>query len=120
MELREERSGGRAANAAPAAAKAPAPAGYQSVLIRDVPFVRQKPDFCGEACAAAFLQKLGYAVDQNWVFNQSGLDPLLARGCYTKELAAALTASASASGRCGTSGRDSGEGTRRRWEGCEG
>lgn len=63
---------------------------YASVLIRGVPFVRQKPDFCGEACAAMWLQKLGRPVDQNWVFDQSGLDPREARGCYTKELAAAL------------------------------
>ncbi len=63
---------------------------YPSVLIRGVPFIRQKPDFCGEACAAAYLQKLGWRVDQNWVFDQSGLDPREARGCYTKELAAAL------------------------------
>ena len=64
---------------------------YKSVRIDGVPHVRQKPDFCGEACAAMYLQKLGCKVDQNYVFDQSGLDPLLARGCYTKELAAALT-----------------------------
>jgi hypothetical protein len=63
---------------------------YPTVLIRGVPFVRQKPDFCGEACAAMWLQKLGRPVDQNWVFDQSGLDPREARGCYTKELAAAI------------------------------
>jgi hypothetical protein len=38
-----------------------AAAAYQTVLIRDVPFVRQKPDFCGEACAAALPEKLDYA-----------------------------------------------------------
>ncbi len=63
----------------------------RSVLIKDVPFVVQEPDFCGEACAAMYLQKLGRRVDQDYVFNQSGLDPLQGRGCYTKELAAALT-----------------------------
>jgi hypothetical protein len=62
----------------------------ESVLIKNVPHVRQKPDFCGEACAASYLQKLGFAVDQDYVFDQSGLDPLQARGCHTKELAAAL------------------------------
>ena len=36
------------------------------------------------------LQKLGKAVDQDYVFDQSGLDPLAGRGCYTKELANAL------------------------------
>jgi hypothetical protein len=63
---------------------------YASVLIDGVPHVRQKPDFCGEACAAMVLRKLGQPVDQDYVFDQSGLDPLEARGCYTRELAAAL------------------------------
>ena len=36
------------------------------------------------------LRKLGHKVDQDFVFNQSGLDPALGRGCWTKELAAAL------------------------------
>lgn len=63
---------------------------YRTVVLWDVPHVRQKPDFCGEACAAMYLQKLGLAVDQDYVFDQSGLSPLEGRGCYTKELAAAL------------------------------
>lgn len=62
----------------------------KSVLIKDVPHVLQKPDFCGEACVAAWLNKLNLPVDQDAVFNRSGLDPLLGRGCYTKELAAAM------------------------------
>jgi hypothetical protein len=62
----------------------------KSVLIRDVPFVRQKPDFCGEACAEMYLRKLKVAVDQDYVFDQSGLDPVLGRGCYTRDLAKAL------------------------------
>jgi len=67
------------------------PAGrLPSVLIRDVPHEHQKPDFCGEACAAMILRKLGRPVDQDYVFDCSGLDPLKARGCYTRELAAAL------------------------------
>lgn len=37
-----------------------------------------------------YLRKLGQPIDQDYVFDQSGLDPLEARGCYTKELAAAL------------------------------
>ena len=61
-----------------------------SVLIRDVPHVRQKPDFCGEACVASWLQKLGANVDQDTVFDQSGLDPTSARGCYSRELATAI------------------------------
>lgn len=63
-----------------------------SILIRDVPHVRQKPDFCGEACLAMALQKHGVKADQDFVFDQSGLSPLLGRGCYTKELAQATTA----------------------------
>jgi hypothetical protein len=61
-----------------------------SVLIRDVPFVKQKPDFCGEACAEMYLRKLNVDLDQDYVFDQSGLDPILGRGCYTRELATAL------------------------------
>lgn len=64
---------------------------YRAALIRNVPHIRQKPDFCGEACAAMILNRLGQPVDQDWVFDQSGLDPREARGCYTKELATALT-----------------------------
>lgn len=63
---------------------------YASTLIDGVPHVRQKPDFCGEACAEMFLTKLGRRMDQDYVFDRSGLSPLLGRGCYTKELSAAL------------------------------
>ena len=65
-------------------------AGYKDVLIRDVPHVKQKPDFCGEACAEMYLRKLGHKMDQDYVFNRSELYPLYARGCHTKELARAL------------------------------
>lgn len=54
-----------------------------SVLIPSVPHVLQKPDFCGEACVAMMLGKLKHQGDQDWVFNQSGLDPLLGRGVHT-------------------------------------
>ncbi len=67
----------------------PSPA-YRDVLIEDVPHVRQKPDFCGEACAEMYLRKLGKNMDQDYVFDQSGLDPALGRGCHTAELARAL------------------------------
>jgi hypothetical protein len=66
-------------NLAPRTSPAAAPP-LKSVLIRDVPFVRQKPDFCGEACAEMYLRKLKVAVDQDYVFDQSGLDPVLGRG----------------------------------------
>ena len=65
---------------------------YASVKISDVPAVRQEPDFCGEACAQMWLNKLGKKLDQDFVFNQSGLDPALGRGCYTADLVRALTA----------------------------
>lgn len=63
---------------------------YESVLIEDVPHVLQKSDFCGEACAEMFLRKLGQSIDQDFVFDQSGLDPIEGRGCFTRELATAL------------------------------
>ncbi|HVP11719.1 MAG TPA: C39 family peptidase [Phycisphaerae bacterium] len=63
---------------------------YQEVLIRNVPHVRQKPDFCGEACAEMAFRKLGHPITQDQVFDASGLDPALGRGCYTAELNTAL------------------------------
>ena len=63
---------------------------FRSVLIEGVPHVKQKPDFCGEACAEMYLRKLGKAMDQDYVFDQAGVDPVLGRGCYTRELATAL------------------------------
>ncbi|MCB9875340.1 MAG: C39 family peptidase [Planctomycetaceae bacterium] len=63
---------------------------YQSVLIKDIPHVYQKTDFCGEACAEMYLKKLGRSMDQDFVFDQSGLDPMEGRGCFTRELATAL------------------------------
>ncbi|MBN1916776.1 MAG: C39 family peptidase [Verrucomicrobia bacterium] len=73
---------------APAAGAASASGGR--VVIKDVPHVRQKPDFCGEACVAMALNKLGYQVTQDHVFNLAGVDPALARGCVTRELVAVL------------------------------
>ena len=51
-----------------------------TVLIRDVPHVKQKPDFCGEACAEMWLRSRKVSVDQDYVFDQSGLDPASGRG----------------------------------------
>src|SRR5262245_52779617 len=62
------------------------------VLIGGVPHIRQEPDFCGEACVAMYLRKLGYAVDQRAVFDRTGLDPRLGRGAYTAELKRAVEA----------------------------
>jgi hypothetical protein len=64
--------------------------GLASVRIEQVPHVHQKPDFCGEACVEMVLAKLGKAGDQDFVFDQSGLDPALGRGCYTPELRKAV------------------------------
>ena len=67
------------------------PRTYRGVLIPGVPHVRQKTDFCGEAAAEMWLRKLGLKnADQDYVFDQSGLDPLAARGCYTADLVQAL------------------------------
>ncbi len=71
-------------------AAAPTQPAYQSVCIKDVPHVKQKPDFCGEACAEMFLRKLGKPWTQEQVFNISGLDPTQGRGCWTAELKTAL------------------------------
>ena len=49
-----------AKGATPAPPSPPAPV-YSDVLIKDVPHVKQKPDFCGEACAEMALARLGNA-----------------------------------------------------------
>jgi hypothetical protein len=67
-----------------------AAATYATAVIQGVPHVKQLPDFCGEACAEMWLAKLGHKIDQRAVFNASGLDPTLGRGCYTRDLDAAL------------------------------
>jgi hypothetical protein len=63
-----------------------------TVQLTGFPFVRQKPDFCGEADVAMALQRLGHPIDQDQVFALTGLDPSDGRGAYTNELAAALRA----------------------------
>jgi hypothetical protein len=76
---------------APPAQAAPAPpARYASVLLEGAPHVRQKPDFCGEACVEMATARLGRRVSQDDVFALTGIDPALGRGAYTKELAEAL------------------------------
>jgi hypothetical protein len=69
-----------------------APPRLPAVLIEGVPHIRQEPDFCGEACVAMYLRKLGYSVDQRAVFDRTGLDPRLGRGAYTAELVRAVEA----------------------------
>lgn len=76
---------------APGAAPAPKTPGERaSVLIKNVPHVRQKPDFCGEAVAASFAQAAGAPFDQDDVFDVSGMDPARGMGVTTRELKAAL------------------------------
>lgn len=78
-----------------AAALAAAPTGapaLPSVALDGFPFVRQKPDFCGEADVEMALRREGRDVTQDDVFNSSGVDPLLGRGAWTDELARALRA----------------------------
>jgi len=62
----------------------------EDLYVANVPFVVKKPDFGGEACLAMFLRSKGFDVDQDYVFDASKLDPMLARGCHTKDLVVAL------------------------------
>ncbi len=61
-----------------------------TVLLTGVPFVRQAPDFCGEAVVSMALGHLGRTVDQDQVFAATGTDPLKGRGAWTDELARGL------------------------------
>lgn len=60
--------------------------GETPALIKDIPHVRQKPDFCGEACAEMVLHWMGRGGTQDDVFDLSGIDPALGRGAITPEL----------------------------------
>ena len=64
---------------------------FASVQIAGVPHINQRPDFGGEACIEMFLRKLKVRLDQDGVFEQAGVDPVLGRGCEASELARALT-----------------------------
>ena len=66
------------------------PVDLPSVKIAGVPHVKQKPDFCGEACVEMYLRKLKVRIDQDGVFGESGVDPVQGRGCCTSDLARAL------------------------------
>ncbi len=67
----------------------PAPTGRRTVLLGQIPHVKQKPDFCGEACVEMVARHLGRTYDQDAVFGASGVDPALGRGVVTRELARA-------------------------------
>jgi hypothetical protein len=60
------------------------------LLIKSVPHVRQKPDFCGEACVEMILAKKGHKFSQDQVFALSGVDPKLGRGMISRDLAKTL------------------------------
>src|SRR5262245_58125021 len=75
----------------PAGAPVPkSPRELESVLIENVPHVRQKPDFCGEAVAASFAKAIGARYEQDAVFDLSGSDPPRGMGAPTRELRTAL------------------------------
>jgi hypothetical protein len=63
---------------------------FADALIEGVPHVKQRPDFCGEACVEMWAWKLKKVISQNDVFNAARVDPLLGRGCYAAELNDAL------------------------------
>lgn len=65
--------------------------GLPTVRIEGMPHVRQRPDFCGEACLEMAAKRLGSRLDQNDAFAFTWLDPGLGRGAYTAELADAAT-----------------------------
>ncbi len=76
--------------AAPQAQPPSRPPLRASVQLDGFPFVRQKPDFCGEADVEMALKRLGRPETQDDVFAASGVDPLLGRGAYTDELARSM------------------------------
>jgi len=67
-----------------------APQDYRSVLIKGVPHIEQRPDFCGEACVAMALRHRGLRYRQEAVFDAAAIDPELGRGAYAPELVRAL------------------------------
>ncbi len=81
---------GTALSAGGIAAVGAEPMAGGSALIEGVPHVKQKPDFCGEACAEMYLRKLGSRIDQDEVFDRSAVPPAYGRGCYTPELKRSL------------------------------
>ncbi len=80
---------GPVAGAASSAASLP-PSALTTVVLEGVPFVEQRPDFCGEACVEMAARRLGQTYDQDAVFGLTGLDPALGRGAYTRELTEAV------------------------------
>jgi Peptidase_C39 like family len=67
-----------------------APEPLTTVILEHVPWVKQRPDFCGEACVEMAARRLGKTYDQDAVFAETGLDPALGRGAYTPDLVRAV------------------------------
>jgi hypothetical protein len=63
---------------------------FETVLIEHMPVVKQRPDFCGEACVEMAARRLGKTYGQDDVFAETGLDPALGRGAYTPDLVRAI------------------------------
>lgn len=61
-----------------------------AVVIEEVPHVQQPPDFCGEACIAMYLQKLGFDESSYDVFNRGPVAPEHGRGFYTSDMVQTL------------------------------
>ncbi|MFT3713347.1 MAG: C39 family peptidase [Archangium sp.] len=61
-------------------------AALPSVQLDGFTHVKQKPDFCGEADVEMALRRVGRDLDQDDVFNASGLDPLKGRGVWADDL----------------------------------
>jgi len=77
------------AAADPRAAKSPR---LKSVLLKGFPHVKQKPDFCGEACTEMVLRRHRVPATQDDVFALTGVPPAKARGAYTRDMVKALKA----------------------------
>ena len=62
------------------------------IRVAGLEFVPCKPDFGGEACVEMAMRLHGNTLDQDFVFDLSGIDPLEGRGCATRELLRAVKA----------------------------
>jgi hypothetical protein len=68
----------------------PATKHWSTVQLKKIPHIKQKPDFCGEACVAMALQGVGLVINQDDVFNVSKMNPERGMGVTTQELKVAL------------------------------
>ena len=62
------------------------------IRVAGLEFVPCKPDFGGEACVEMAMRLRGNTIDQDFVFDLSGINPLEGRGCATRELLQAVKA----------------------------